>query len=69
MNMSKPVSIISALLCTFIWGTTFIAQETGMEKIGPYTFNAVRFFVGFIALIPLYLICLLYTSPSPRDRG
>ena len=56
MTMSKPVSIISALLCTFIWGTTFIAQETGMEKIGPYTFNAVRFFVGFIALIPLYLI-------------
>ena len=54
--MSKPASIISALLCTFIWGTTFIAQETGMEKIGPYTFNAVRFFVGFIALIPLYLI-------------
>ena len=37
MTMSKPVSIISALLCTFIWGTTFIAQETGMEKIGPYT--------------------------------
>ena len=56
MTMSKPVSIISALLCTFIWGTTFIAQETGMEKIGPYTFNAVRFFVGFISLIPLYLI-------------
>ena len=54
--MSKPVSIISALFCTLIWGTTFIAQETGMEKIGPYTFNAVRFFVGFIALIPFYLI-------------
>ena len=53
MTMSKPVSIISALLCTFIWGTTFIAQETGMEKIGPYTFNAVRFFVGFLAIIPL----------------
>ena len=54
--MSKSVSIISALFCTLIWGTTFIAQETGMEKIGPYTFNAVRFFVGFIALIPFYLI-------------
>ena len=54
--MSKTVSIISALLCTIIWGTTFIAQETGMEKIGPYTFNAVRFFVGFLALIPFYLI-------------
>ena len=53
--MSKLASIISALLCTFIWGTTFIAQDTGMENIGPYVFNSVRFFVGFIALIPFYL--------------
>ena len=53
--MSKSASIISALLCTFIWGTTFIAQGTGMENIGPYVFNSVRFFVGFIALIPFYL--------------
>ncbi len=54
--MSKSASIISALLCTFIWGTTFIAQDTGMENIGPYVFNSVRFFVGFIALIPFYLL-------------
>ena len=54
--MSKSVSIASALLCTLIWGTTFIAQDTGMEFIGPYVFNAVRFFVGFLALIPFYLI-------------
>ena len=51
--MTKTVSIISALLCTFIWGTTFIAQDTGMDNIGPFTFNAVRFFVGFLAIVPL----------------
>ena len=51
--MSKTVSLFSALLCTFIWGTTFIAQDTGMDNIGPFTFNAVRFFVGFLAIIPL----------------
>ena len=54
--MSKSVSLLSALVCTFIWGTTFIAQDTGMDDIGPFTFNAVRFFVGFVALIPIYLI-------------
>ncbi len=54
--MTKSMSIISALLCTLIWGTTFIAQDTGMELIGPYVFNGVRFFVGFLALIPFYLI-------------
>ena len=54
--MSKTVSLFSALLCTFIWGTTFIAQDTGMDDIGPFTFNAVRFFVGFLAIVPLALM-------------
>jgi len=54
--MSKPISLFSALLCTFIWGTTFIAQDTGMDNIGPFTFNAVRFFVGFLAITPLVIL-------------
>ena len=54
--MSKIISLLSALLCTFIWGTTFIAQDTGMDDIGPFTFNAVRFFVGFLAILPLALL-------------
>jgi len=54
--MTKTASLLSALLCTFIWGTTFIAQDTGMDDIGPFTFNAVRFFVGFVAVAPLAFI-------------
>ena len=54
--MSKTVSLLSALLCTFIWGTTFIAQDTGMDNIGPFTFNTVRFFVGFLAILPLVFL-------------
>jgi drug/metabolite transporter (DMT)-like permease len=54
--MSKTLSLISALLCTLIWGTTFIAQDTGMDDIGPFTFNSVRFFVGFLAIIPLVFL-------------
>jgi len=54
--MSKSMSLLSALLCTFIWGTTFIAQDTGMDKIGPLTFNAARFFIGFLSIIPFALL-------------
>ena len=54
--MSKSMSLFSALLCTFIWGTTFIAQDTGMDKIGPLTFNAARFFVGFLSIMPIALL-------------
>ena len=53
--MTKTVSLFSAILCTFIWGTTFIAQDTGMDDIGPFTFNAVRFFVGFVVLVLLMI--------------
>ena len=54
--MNKSMSLISALFCTFIWGTTFIAQDTGMDKIGPLTFNAARFFIGFVSILPLALL-------------
>ena len=54
--MSKSMSLFSALFCTLIWGTTFIAQDTGMDKIGPLTFNATRFFVGFLTIIPFALL-------------
>jgi len=54
--MSKIGSLLCALVCTFIWGTTFIAQDTGMDDIGPFTFNAVRFFVGFLAISPIAFI-------------
>ena len=54
--MSKTLSLFSALFCTLIWGTTFIAQDTGMDKIGPLTFNGARFFIGFLSIIPFALI-------------
>ena len=54
--MSKTLSLFSALFCTLIWGTTFIAQDTGMDKIGPLTFNGARFFIGFLCIIPFALI-------------
>ena len=50
--MSKSFSMLCALVTTFIWGTAFIAQDTGMDNIGPLTFNASRFVVGFIVICP-----------------
>jgi len=54
--MKKPISFICLIICTFIWGTTFVAQDSGMDHIGPFTFNSVRFFVGFLAVAPFFLI-------------
>jgi len=54
--MKKIISFICLIICTFIWGTTFVAQDAGMDNIGPFTFNSVRFFVGFLAVAPFFLI-------------
>ena len=54
--MTKSASLFCALITTFIWGTAFIAQDTGMDNIGPLTFNCSRFLVGFIFMLPIALI-------------
>ena len=54
--MKKTISLICLLVCTLIWGTTFIAQDTGMDNIGPFTFNSIRFFVGFLTVIPFVFL-------------
>ena len=50
--MKKSHSMICAIVVTFIWGTAFVAQDTGMDNIGPLTFNTSRFFIGFISILP-----------------
>ena len=34
------------LLAAAIWGFAFVAQREGMETMGPFLFNAARFFIG-----------------------
>lgn len=41
------------LLTSVIWGFAFVAQRTSMDHVGPYTFNAIRFLIGGLALLPL----------------
>ncbi len=44
---------LTLLLVAFIWGTSFVAQRTGMEHIGPFTFNGIRMIIGVLFLIPI----------------
>ncbi len=41
------------LLAAAIWGSGFVAQRLGMQHVGPHTFNAIRFSLGIIILVPL----------------
>ena len=69
--MKRIISFICLIVCTLIWGTTFIAQDTGMDHIGPFTFNSTRFFVAFIAVMPFVLIyekdkIIKYVKPEKK---
>ncbi len=41
------------LLTAAIWGSAFVAQRVGMDHVGPFTFNGVRFALGSLSLLPL----------------
>ncbi len=41
------------LITAAIWGFAFVAQRMGMAHMGPFTFNALRFSMGALALLPL----------------
>jgi len=52
----KILSLVCAISCSFLWGTAFIAQDTGMDYIGPWTFSAARLILGFLVLLPFFFI-------------
>ena len=48
-------SLGCAILTSILWGSAFVAQDMGMDFIGPHTFNVGRFLVGFLTLLPFFL--------------
>ena len=57
MNKQLASNLI-LLLTSFIWGSAFVAQRAGMEYIGPFTYNAIRFAMAAIVLIPLVVFTI-----------
>ena len=56
MRKTKPLGIILLLITAIIWGSSFVAQSIGMEKIDAFTFTGIRTTLGVIVLVP---VCLL----------
>ena len=44
------------LVTALIWGLAFVAQRKGMESVGPFTYNAVRFALGALCLLPVMAV-------------
>ncbi len=51
---SKEIRAVFILLLTAaIWGFAFVAQRIGMDHVGAFTFNGIRFALGSISLLPV----------------
>jgi drug/metabolite transporter (DMT)-like permease len=55
------------LITAIIWGFAFVAQRKGMEFVPPFTFNAIRFAIGCISLLPLAWLNR-NGAPAPANR-
>jgi drug/metabolite transporter (DMT)-like permease len=49
-------SDILLLLTSIIWGFAFVAQRVGMDYVGPFLFNGIRFALGSLSLLPLVYV-------------
>ncbi|MCX6307052.1 MAG: DMT family transporter [Bacteroidetes bacterium] len=61
------------LLAAVIWGFAFVAQRIGMEYVGPFTYNGVRFALGTLVLLPFLFMSASKNEPlvrvsHPSDR-
>lgn len=54
MNRSALRTDLLMLLTAAIWGSTFVAQQMGMDTVGPFTYTGARLLLGAALVAPLW---------------
>jgi drug/metabolite transporter (DMT)-like permease len=50
---SRTVALLEALVATLIWASSFILVKVGLRSMEPFTLAGLRYFLGFVILLPL----------------
>ncbi len=69
LNAKTFKAEILLLLTAIIWGFAFAAQRVGMDHVGPFTYNGVRFLLGALSLLPLLWISRRSRPLIPAGNG
>lgn len=56
------------VLATIIWGSTFVAQSSGMDHVGPFTFLAIRNAMGAVFLFVLSFVTDRFLTDGRTSR-
>ncbi|MBR3560910.1 MAG: DMT family transporter [Oscillospiraceae bacterium] len=61
----KTKQIVLPLIAAMIWGSAFVAQKSGAEVLGAFTFTGTRYLLAALALVCFLLIRGKYTRQRP----
>ncbi len=53
----------------FFWGTTFVAQLTGMDDLQPFSYAAARYFVGTLSLAAVLIFTRRQRAHERRQKN
>lgn len=70
MNTDKKNNLtgsIMLMICAIVWGSSFVAQTTGAEYVGPFTFIALRSLLGSVSLVPVMLIMGMFRKKNTEE--
>jgi drug/metabolite transporter (DMT)-like permease len=68
MDKTKIISTALLFMTAVIWGVAFVAQRSGMDYMGAFTFNGARFLLGAVSLIPVAAIFEKTSKDKARLR-
>ena len=56
------------LIAAIIWGVGFVAQKSGMEHIGPWSYTGFRYAIATLGMLPLLLLPNRMGSDAPEHN-
>jgi drug/metabolite transporter (DMT)-like permease len=64
---SRLLPLLTALLVTLIWSSTFVIVKFGLESLGPLSIAGLRYSLGALALLPFMLLRRSGIKPISKD--
>ncbi|NEG54447.1 DMT family transporter [Bifidobacterium platyrrhinorum] len=61
--------MLCLVTCALIWGFAFVAQVQGMDAVTPLFFNAARFTLGAVSLLPILAVRRARRARKPRRES
>ena len=72
MKWNRLQGPLFLFLASFVWGTSFVAQDLASDAVGPFSFNGCRMLLGGLALLLVVYVKnkgkLFATVPTRQDR-